>query len=251
MSPEAKVMTFKLERFEGPLDLLLHLIRINKIDVFDIPIVAITRQYLEYIELMKEIDIDVGSEFMLMAATLIHIKTKTMLPARADEEDPRLELVQRLLEHQQYRAAAWALEKRQDEEALHWTSPKSLAKPFQEVDEELVEADIFQLISAFQRVLKSIGKDPAFAVEHQKFSIADKIGQLEMELRLKPKMLFSDIVRGLSGKREVITVFLALLEMVRRRTVSIMQQRLYGEIVIIHTPDEQISMGEEHAEASE
>jgi segregation and condensation protein A len=244
VSPEAKAITFKLERFEGPLDLLLHLIRINKIDVFDIPIVAITQQYLEYIELMKEIDIDVGSEFMLMAATLIHIKTKTMLPAREDEEDPRLALVQRLLEHQQYRAAAWALEKREDAEALVWTSPASLARQYQEVDDELVEADIFQLISAFQRVLKSIGKDPAFAVEHQKFSIADKIAQLDLDLRVKPKMFFSEIIRHLSGKREVITVFLALLEMVRRHMISLMQQRLHGEIVIIHTPDEQVTMGE-------
>lgn len=233
MEPEGSAsIKFKLETFEGPLDLLLHLIRVSEVDIFDIPIVAITDQYHEYLDLMKEIDIDIGSEFMLMAATLIHIKTKMMLPQREDEEDPRTELVERLLEHQQYKAAAMMLGEREEEELKFWRRSAKV-EPFLEVDEELVEADIFQLITAFQRVLKSIGDDYSIELEHQRFNIADKIEELKILLKQNQRILFSDLAQAITSKRELIATFLAILELVRRRIIATLQHKNFGEIVLV------------------
>jgi segregation and condensation protein A len=223
----------RLEAFEGPLDLLLHLIRINEIDIFDIPIVAVTRQYMDYLDLMKEIDIDVGSEFMLMAATLIHIKTKMMLPQREDEEDPRAELVERLLEHQHYKAAAGVLAQREDEELRAWRSPAKLMKPYIEVEEELVEADIFQLISAFQRVMKAIGRDRGLEIEHQHYSVKDKMREIETRLRMHQRLFFSRLMEEADNKRELIAIFLAMLELIRRRAVSAFQSGNFTEIILV------------------
>lgn len=232
--PEGSVpIKFKLETFEGPLDLLLHLIRINEVDIFDIPIVVITDQYNEYLDLMKVVDIDLSSEFMLMAATLIHIKTKMMLPLRDDEEDPRAELVERLLEHQQYKAAAMMLGEREEAELKFWRRSSKSMEQYQEVDEELVEADIFQLISAFQRVLKSIGGDHSIEIEHQRFNIEDKIVELRTLLKQTKRILFTDLTRAIRGKRELIATFLAILELVRRRFIAILQHKNFGEIVLV------------------
>lgn len=225
---------FKLESFEGPLDLLLHLIRTNELDIFDIPIVDITEQYLEYIELMKTVDIDIGSEFMVMAATLIHIKTKMLLPRDDSEEDPRQELVERLLEHKQYKEAAGMLEKREASESRVWRTPPARQRAYVEVDEEFVEVDIFQLISAFQEVLRSIGHIDTMEVEHQKISVEEKMKELTALIHQREKMLFSTMIQEVATKREIITVFLALLELVRGKVIVAFQNRNFGEIVIIH-----------------
>lgn len=228
-------MKFKLENFEGPLDLLLHLIRKSEVDIFDIPIVEITEQYMNYLDLLKEVDIDLSSEFMLMAATLIHIKTKLLLPKKPDEDDPRLELVERLLEHQQYKAAAMVLGQKEERETKVWYSSKKRVEPYMEIEEEYIKADIFQLIAAFQNVLKSIGTDYNIEVDQQKFSISDKIINLEAMLKAKPRLLFSEVMTQFRSKREVIVTFLALLELVRRRTINTLQHRSFGEIVLILT----------------
>lgn len=223
---------FKVEAFEGPLDLLLHLIRTSEIDVFDIPVAEITEQYLQYIEMMKTIDIDVGSEFMVMAATLIHLKTKMMLPLEEDEEDPRAELVERLLEHQQYKEAALVLKQREDQESRVWKTPRSRENNYVEVDEEFVEIDIFQLISAFQEVMRSIGHIEQMEIDHQRLSVDEKITELTTFINSRDKVLFSSLVETLSSKREIITVFLALLEMVRNKVIVCFQNKNYGEIVL-------------------
>jgi segregation and condensation protein A len=224
---------FKLDHFEGPLDLLLHLIRKSEVDIFDIPIVEITEQYMNYLDLLKEVDIDLSSEFMLMAATLIHIKTKMLLPKKPDEDDPRMELVERLLEHQQYKAAAMVLGQKEERESKVYYSSKKRVEPFMEIEEEYIKADIFQLIAAFQNVLKSIGKDYEIEVNHQKFTISDKINSLEGMLKAKPRLLFSEVMTGLRSKREIVVTFLALLELVRRRFINTLQHRSFGEIVLI------------------
>lgn len=228
-------MKFKLENFEGPLDLLLHLIRKSEVDIFDIPIVEITEQYMNYLDLLKEVDIDLSSEFMLMAATLIHIKTKLLLPKKPDEDDPRLELVERLLEHQQHKAAAMVLGQKRKERQRFGHSSKKRVEPYMEIEEEYIKADIFQLIAAFQNVLKSIGTDYNIEVDQQKFSISDKIINLEAMLKAKPRLLFSEVMTQFRSKREVIVTFLALLELVRRRTINTLQHRSFGEIVLILT----------------
>jgi segregation and condensation protein A len=223
---------FKLEVFEGPLDLLLHLIRVNELDIFDIPIVQITEQYQEYLDLMKEVDIDIGSEFMLMAATLIHIKTKMLLPRHEGEEDPRSELVERLLEHQQYRAAAKMLEDKEHEELKTWKSPPTLMKPFMEVEEELIEVDIFQLMAAFQRVMRSIGQGRAIEIEHQHYSVDDKISSLIALFKIKPRIMFSELMRDCRNKREVVVTFLAILELMLRKSIAVTQARNFSDIII-------------------
>jgi len=233
--PDSGKMQFKLESYEGPLDLLLHLIRTQELDIFDIPIATITEQYLEYIELMKTIDLDLSSEFMVMAATLIHIKTKMMLPRSEEEEDPRAELVERLLEHKQYKEAASMLEQREDREQRIWRGPKSRQRNYVEIDEEFVEVDIFQLISAFQGVLRSIGKLETMEVEHQRISVEEKMKELEGILHQREKMLFSSLIEDLSTKREIITTFLALLELVRNKVIVAFQNKNYGEIIVFHS----------------
>jgi segregation and condensation protein A len=230
---EQKVpIKFKLEAFEGPLDLLLHLIRSNEVDIFDIPVAKITEQYLSYIEMMKQIDIDIGSEFMVMAATLIHLKTKLMLPQQEDDEDPRAELVERLLEHKQYKEAAGMLSQREERESRVWKAPSSRQKGYVEVEEEFVEVDIFQLISAFQEVMRSIGHVESMEIEHQRISVDEKIKQLTGLLNRTKKVLFSTLVEGVTSKREIVTIFLALLEMVRNKFLVIFQNRNFGEIVL-------------------
>lgn len=226
--------TFKLQTFEGPLDLLLHLIRINEIDILDIPIVEITDQYLQYLDLLKEIDIDLSSEFMLMAATLIHIKTKTLLPHHDEEaEELREELVQRLLEHEQYRAAAAALAHRENREILHWKRPDSVMEPYMQDKEVYFEADLFQLISAFQRVLTALGADSSMEVEHRQYSVEDKMKEIQEALKKDKKVLFSTFSKRFKVRRELIAVFLAILELMRRRKLLIMQSSAFGEIVLV------------------
>ena len=234
MAGGAAPCSFKLRAFEGPLDLLLHLIRINEVEIADIPIAEITDQYLSYLDLMREVDIDLGSEFMLLAATLIHIKTKVLLPQRVEEEeDPRAELVERLLEHQQYQAAAATLAGRQEEAGRYWGRPDAAIAPFLEGGEELIEADLFDLITAFQRVLASVGADAAVEVEQRRFAVEDKMAEIEEALNASPRIHFAELARRYKVKRELIAVFLAVLELMRLRKLRLLQSGTFGEIILV------------------
>lgn len=230
---ESSGPVFKLEAFEGPLDLLLHLIRINEIEITDIPIVEITDQYLAVLDMMSEVDIDLGSDFILMAANLIYIKTKILLPDSEEGEELREELVERLLEHEQYRAAADALARREEEESHYWARPETAPRPKPETGEEvLIEADLFDLISAFQRVMRSLGVESAMALEPRQFAVEDKIKEIKAALEKEGKLLFSNLMRRYRVKRELIAVFLAMLELMRKRRIRLMQSGTFGEIVI-------------------
>ena len=224
---------FKLEAFEGPLDLLLHLIRVNEIEITDIPIVEITEQYLAVLDLMSEVDINISSDFILMAANLIYIKTKILLPDSEEGEELREELVERLLEHEQYRAAADALARREEEESHYWARPESAPRPKLDAGEEqLIEADLFDLISAFQRVMSSLGAESTMALEPRQYAVEDKIKEIQAALEKSGKLLFSNLMTRYRIKRELIAVFLALLEMMRKRRVRLMQSGTFGEIVV-------------------
>ncbi len=223
---------FKLDVFEGPLDLLLHLIRVNEVDIADIPIVEITDQFLAHLGLMKEVDIEIGSEFMLMASTLIYIKSKMLLPQTDEAEELREELVERLLEHEQYRAAAAALARREDEESRYWTRPPTAPKPELKQEEQLVDADLFDLISAFQRVLVSLGSDAAIAFEPRQYAVEDKMEEIRDALKITDRFAFSDLTHRYRVKRELIAVFLALLELMRKREIRLLQNRMFGEILV-------------------
>jgi len=223
----------KIEAFEGPLDLLLHLIRINEVDIADIPVVRITDQYLAFLDLMAEVDIELGSDFILMAATLIYLKTKMLLPESEEAEELREELVERLLEHEQYRAAATVLARKEEEESCYWRRPETAPRPDIDAEEEpLIEADLFDLISAFQRVLTSLGADTGLEVSPRQFAVEDKIIEIQGELQKTDRLLFSDLIRRYKIKRELIAVFLALLELMRHRKIRLLQSDIFGEIII-------------------
>src|SRR5918992_3691397 len=175
----------KLENFEGPLDLLLHLIKNNEVSIYDIPIALITQQYLEYIDLMEEMNLDVAGEFLVMASTLIHIKSRTLLP-RPDptqddqgEEDPREALVRRLLEHQKYKAAAEMLHERETIRSAQFMRPDArVAEAVGDEYEPELEVDLFSLVAAFRGVLERANRRPRMVLPPEEISIEDRIQQL-------------------------------------------------------------------------
>lgn len=232
----------KLETFEGPLDLLLHLIKKNEVDIHDIPIYTITRQYLEYIKMMKELNLEVAGEFLVMAATLIQIKSKTLLPPEPDEEnaeeeqeDPRAELVRRLLEYQKYKEAALLLDSRTllGREVFARTFPPPDLDGF-EPEEEEPEVGLFELLKAFQQVLAKVPAETFHEVEAETLSIADRMTEILDLLQGKENIEFDALFPPESLRRDfVIVTFLAVLELCRLKTIRIVQNSRYGSIWII------------------
>lgn len=230
----------KLEVFEGPLDLLLHLIKENEIDIYDIPIAVITQQYLDYLDFMKELNIEVASEFLVMAATLIHIKSKMLLPPaeemteeEEEAEDPRAELVQKLLEYKKFKEAAEDLAVRE----LHWRDAFSRQplKPetlIGEGDPLLIDLNLFDLISALKKVLERIPEKTFYGITRDELSIKDKISMILDILEGKESITFEELFSKDVAKVEVIVTFLALLELIRLRLVRIFQAEHFGIIRI-------------------
>lgn len=224
-----------LDNFDGPLDLLLHLIKTNEMDIYDIQMVAITEQYLAILEQMQQLDLDVAGEFLLMAATLIHIKSRLLLPvgedaADAEEEDPRAELVRRLLEYQRYKEVAVTLDRlpRLDRDIfLGHFQPTDLTES-DGGDEIAVE--IFHLAEAFHHLLKNIPAEVFHEVIREQLSVADHV-QLIIE-RLTPggRVGFREIFPSRPSRPEVVVTFLAMLELVRMRLVKVEQSAQFSEI---------------------
>jgi len=228
----------RLSNFEGPLDLLIHLIKRNEVNVYDIPIALITAQYLEYLTLMRELDLDVAGEFLVMAATLIHIKSRMLLP-RPDptqedpEEDPREALVRRLLEHQRYKQAAELLHERQTLRESQWQRPDGRVAPIagEEYEPEL-EVDLFSLISAFKAVLERAKQRPKVVLPAEQVPIEIRIEQLLTRLSETQACGFEDLFDDVSSKGDLIVTFLALLEMIRLKLVRVFQAGTFGVIRI-------------------
>ena len=228
----------KLENFEGPLDLLIHLIKQNELNIYDIPIALITGQYLEYLDLMQELNLDVAGEFVVMAATLIHIKSRMLLP-RPDpgqedpEEDPREALVRRLLEHQKYKAAAELLHERETLREAQWLRPDGpvAAIAGDEYEPEL-EVDLFSLLSAFRAVLERASQRPHVTLPAEQISIEARITQLLSRLSETEACGFEDLFDDVSSKGDLIVTFLALLEMIRLKLVRVFQAGQLGPIRI-------------------
>ena len=236
-SPDAYKV--KLDSFEGPLDLLLHLIRKNEVNIYDIPISLITQQYLGYIELMQELDLDIAGEFLVMAATLIHIKSRTLLPRpetapddTGEAEDPREALVRRLLEHQKYKAAAELLHERQTlRSAQHIRPDSSVAAAAGDEYEPELEVDLFSLLAAFRGVLERANRRPRMVLPPEQLSIEDRINQLLERLSETEACGFEDLFGDGDGSRGfMIVTFLALLEMIRLKMVRIFQSGGFGPI---------------------
>jgi segregation and condensation protein A len=236
-SPDA--YRVKLAAFEGPLDLLLHLIRKNEVSVYDIPIALITEQYLAYIGLMQELNLDVAGEFLVMAATMIHLKSRMLLPRPetgpddpAVEEDPRESLVRRLLEHQKFKAAAELLHEREAERSAQFMRPDArVADVAGDEYEPELEVDLFSLMSAFRAVLERASRRPRMVLPPEQISIEDRIHQLLARLSETEACGFDDLFEGGDGSRAfLIVTFLALLEMIRLKLVRVFQSGGAGEI---------------------
>jgi segregation and condensation protein A len=228
----------RLSNFEGPLDLLIHLIKKNEVNVYDIPVALITEQYLQYIELMQELNLDVAGEFLVMAATLIHIKSRMLLPRPpADEqeegevEDPREALVRRLLEHQKFKAAAELLHERETVRSAQFLrSDASVAEIAGENEEPELEVDLFSLMAAFRGVLERAKHRPRVLLPPEQVSIESRIEILLGRLSETDACGFEDLFGDVSARGDLIVTFLALLEMIRLELIRIFQSGPFGPI---------------------
>ena len=233
-SPDAYTVT--LERFTGPLDLLIHLIRKNEVNIYDIPISLITAQYLEYLQLIEELNLDVAGDFIVMAATLIHIKSRMLLP-RPDtsqedaEEDPRGLLVNRLLEYQKFKAAASLLHERETLRSAQWQRPdQRIADLAGEDYETEIEIDLFSLMAAFKTVLDRARQRPKVAIPGAQISIEERMEQLLARLSETEACGFEDLFADAHSRQDLIVTFLALLEMIRMALVRVFQAGMFGSI---------------------
>jgi segregation and condensation protein A len=241
-SPDA--LPVRLDNFDGPLDLLLHLIKKNEVSVYDIPIALITAQYLETIQLMQELDLDVAGEFIVMAATLIHIKSKMLLPrpetasgVEGDEEDPRDALVRRLLEHQKFKAAASLLHEREQVRAAQWPRPdERVAAAAGDAYEPELEVDLFSLLSAFRAVVQRAAQRPKVLLPAAELPVEARIEQLLARLSEHEACGFDDLFEDVHDRPGLIVTFLALLEMIRLKLVRVFQTGSFGPIRVYRRP---------------
>ena len=226
----------RLTNFEGPLDLLLHLIKTNEVNIYDIPIALITSQYIDYIDLMRDMNLDMAGEFLVMAATLIHIKSRMLLPrpdpAQEDpEEDPRDVLMRRLLEHQKFKAAAELRHERETLRSAQWTRPDGpIAEIAGEPPEPEIEVDLFSLISAFRAVVERAKARPKLYLPSEQIPIEDRIEQLMMRLSETEACGFEDLFEDVQTKAGLVVTFLALLEMIRLKLIRVFQSGVVGPI---------------------
>lgn len=238
--------TVRLQGFEGPLDLLLHLIRKNQLDIHDIPMALITEQYLQYLSLMRSLNLDLASDYLVMAATLVHIKSMMLLPQdletpdaqdSQEPEDPRAELVRRLLEYQRYKEAAQGLLLRSLLGRDVFPRPGS---DLEELEKESglfeeIQAGIFDLVEAFGRLMAGRNWDEkAMELDLERLSLADRIQEMAEILRGKPQgVLFEELFAGSPTRLELVLTFLALLEMIKLRMVRAYQALSCGSIKIL------------------
>ncbi len=224
--------------YEGPLDLLLDLIRKQDIDIYDIPIARITAQYLAYVEQIKGLDVNVASDFIYMASVLIHIKSKMLLPrdpsGLADEpEDPRAELVNRLLEHEKYKSAAQMLLQKQQIEDAVVTNPS--LKEFMDAEgtEPEIAADVIDLVKTFQQILDRMRNRPVIDVDAETVTVGQMIDYLRRRLSMEERPIrLKQLLMRMPSRPALVCMFLALLELVRLQAIQIRQEQLFGEIAV-------------------
>jgi len=227
--------------FEGPLDLLLHLVRVNEVDITDIPILEITRQYHDHLEMMRELDLEVAGEYVVMASTLMHIKSRMLLPADPDAagedgaEDPRAELVQQLLEYQKYKQAAENLSAMDSRRTLIWTREGEVPEEFR--GEELLAVDLTDLIVSFRKMLGRLDEEARLRFKQDNVSVAEKIQWLGDLLQERRTLALLPLIESLPTRLDRIATFLAMLEMMRLRLIAAFQRGIAGEIRIVLRDD--------------
>ncbi|MFQ5892755.1 MAG: segregation and condensation protein A [Nitrospinota bacterium] len=218
--------------FEGPLDLLLHLIRVQEIDIYDIPIAQITTQYLAYLDLMEALNLDVAGEWLVMAATLTYIKSRMLLPrppeaAEDDEEDPRHELVERLLEYQWVKTLALELRERELDQREVYGRPPAEAP---ESDEIILDVTLFDLLEAFSAVLERLPAEEAQDLVIEEMSVTEMIHTLVERLEGKGPIAFEALFDEATSRPEIIVTFLAILEMMRLKMLYVQQRQPFGSL---------------------
>ncbi len=234
----------KLEIFEGPMDLLLHLIKKHELDIYSIPISLITQQYLEYIELMKSLDMEIAGDFLVMAATLTHIKSKMLLPPSENPEndddgvDPRQELIRRLLEYKSFKDAAASLENKEETWSRVYTRPAETAPDLPADDEPLLfDFHLFDLLAALKDVMSRV-PDAGFEITAEAVSITEKISLILARLEAVDSLLFADLFEGNTTRAQVIGTFLALLELIKTRVIKAVQVEQFGAIRVMKAVNE-------------
>lgn len=240
----------KLEIFEGPLDLLLYLVKKDHLNIYDIPIAKVTGQYLEYLNLMQLLDLNIAGEFLVMAATLMQIKSKMLLPAEPQEalegetEDPREELVRRLLEYERFKEIAESLRQRETDQKEVFKRPKTeIEKEIPGEQEVYFEASIFDLIHAFTKALKDVPKEVFYEVIKDEFTIEEKIHEILHLLLEKSSVLLAQLFGKAKNKLEIIVIFLAILELVRMKEIVCRQRELFQDIEILRNKENIIPYG--------
>jgi segregation and condensation protein A len=239
-------LKISLPLYEGPLELLLDLIRKQKIDIYDIPIARITEQYLEYLHVIQELNIDGAGEFVFMAAQLIYIKSRLLLPPDPDAvegeiEDPRTELVRRLLEYEKFKNAAQMLYQRELVEKVSWNNPGEV--PFEDSElEPQMTVTMHDLLLAFREVVKRAESRPLMEVSREEFSIEQMMGYLfDRIVSAGREVTLTTILPAISSRRALITAFLAMLELTRLKAIFLRQDRPLGEITVRANPNYELS----------
>ena len=227
----------KLENvFEGPMDLLIHLIKKNEVDIYDIPVALITEQYLTYLEWMQRLNIDNVGDFLVMASTLAHIKSRMLLPNHGieeEEEDPRLELVRPLAEYLRIRSAAEALAKRNLLGETMFTR-KAKFKDFADDDQEMIQVGLFELIDAFQKILQKVGKDHSVELASDEISVKERMNEVLAVIEEKGSITFSELFGASAEKRYIIVTFLSLLELMKLTLIRVAQSAQSGVIRLFY-----------------
>jgi segregation and condensation protein A len=229
----------KLEMFEGPLDLLLYLVKKDHLNIYDIPIAKVTEQYLQYIQLMQLLDLNIAGEFLVMAATLIQIKSKMLLPAeenqvtQEEQEDPRADLIKRLLEYEKFKEIAQNLREREVSQQEIFKRPKSENKEELSVEGEVYfEASLFDLITAFSQALEDVPKEIFYEVVKDEFTIEDKVHTILHMMLVENTVQLSHLFKEAKNKIEIVVTFLAVLELIRMKEIIARQKGFFGEIEI-------------------
>lgn len=229
-----EALRIHLESFDGPLDLLLHLVRVNEVDLTNIPILEIAAQYDAFLEMMRELDLDVAGDYLVMAATLVHIKSRLLLPpdptipGEEAKEDPRAELTQQLLEYQRLKQAAENLQAIDSVRSLIWTRDGRVPQEFE--GEELLTVELFDVIAAFKKLLDRLGEDARIQVTRDDVSVADKVVWLTELLQERGSVDLLELIAALPNRTERIASFLAVLEMVRMQVIVLFQRAREGDI---------------------
>ena len=228
----------KLDIFEGPLDLLLYLIKKNEIDIYNIPIALVTEQYLHYLNIIKSLNLDLAGEYLVMAATLIHIKSRMLLPLPEEpsdeqsEDDPRFELIKQLLEYQTFKEAAAGLGKRPllERDVFVRSAPMPAEIEKSDTEEELIEVSIFELIEAFHNLVSRIDKNELLEIDLEKMSITDIINDVMERLTREKNLTFDELIGEKRSRRSVIYTFLAILELIKLKMIKAYQTSAFGVI---------------------